>query len=132
MANEIIAASTVVNRQITATSTTRPNSQAVTPIVPIVSSALANELAVNRSEEQGSVGQVDREAVNQAVQNLNDYVQKIDRNLEFAVDERSGNTVISVIDQETSEVIRQIPSEAVLNASKNLQRLEGLLLSAEA
>jgi len=132
MANEIIAASTVVNRQITATSTTRPNSQIVTPVVPIVNSALANELAVNRSEEQGSVGQVDREAVNQAVQNLNDYVQNIDRNLVFAVDERSGNTVISVIDQETSEVVRQIPSEAVLNASKNLQRLEGLLLSAEA
>lgn len=131
MANETITAGTVVNRQTTATGITRPNSQTVTSI-PIGDRQSTSEVAAQRSEDQGSLGQVDREAVNQAVQNLNDYVQQIDRNLEFAVDETSGSTIISVIDRETEELVRQIPSEAALNASRNLQRLEGLLLSAEA
>lgn len=129
MATEITAANTVVNRQVAATtSSARPETATTGRVERNTSSAARN----NGEENQVRVNRPDQEAVDQAVQNLNDFVQNIERNLEFSVDRNNGNTVISVIDPQTEEVIRQIPPEKAVNAVRNLQRLEGLLLSAEA
>lgn len=134
MANEITAVNTVVNRQVSATDSTRTAVVGSSLPIPTLGNTPenANPVARRIGGDRASRNEPDSEAVNQAVQNLNDHVQSIDRNLEFTVDRLSGNTVISVIDPETEEVIRQIPPETAVNAAKNLQRLEGLLLSAEA
>ena len=55
-----------------------------------------------------------------AIVQLNDSLQNIQRNLEFSVDKEAGKIVISVTDKETDEVVRQIPSEEVLQLAKNL------------
>ncbi len=52
--------------------------------------------------------------LNAAVQQMNTYVQNIQRDLQFSVDEESGRNVVKVIDSKSKEVIRQIPSEEVL------------------
>ena len=54
------------------------------------------------------------------------------RALEFSIDEGSGRTVIKVIDKETEAVIRQIPSEEVLELSARLRRGDGLLVNVQA
>lgn len=130
MANEIIALNAVVNRQIAATM----NSARLEVRVSLSSQVSGKEssAARNDSEDQVERTGLDQAAVNQVVQNINDYVQSVQRTLEFSVDENSGHTVISVINPQTEEVIRQIPPEKAVNAVKNLQRLEGLLLSARA
>ncbi len=46
------------------------------------------------------------------------------RTLNFSVDEESGKPVVKVIDFETKEVIRQIPSEEVLTMAKAIKRLQ--------
>jgi flagellar protein FlaG len=51
---------------------------------------------------------------------LNDYVQSVQRALEFSVDEQTGATVITVLDAETHEVIRQIPPQEVLAVAREL------------
>ena len=58
--------------------------------------------------------------LDEAVQNLNDHVQTVNRELQFTVDKDSGKTVIKVIDKETHEVIRQIPGEEALNVARRL------------
>ncbi len=128
MATEITAVNTVVNRQVAATTSSARSDVASTGRVEGNTSSAVR----NNGEEQVKVREPDQQEVDQAVQNLNDYVQNIERNLEFSVDRNNGNTVISVIDSQTDEVIRQIPPEKAVNAVRNLQRLEGLLLSAEA
>ncbi len=55
-----------------------------------------------------------------AVSRLNEYVQNIQRKLEFSVDEESGKDVVRVLDKQTDEVIRQIPSEEVLAIARNI------------
>ncbi|MCP3869306.1 MAG: flagellar protein FlaG [Gammaproteobacteria bacterium] len=55
-----------------------------------------------------------------AVRDLNDYVQVIKRNLQFNIDRDSGHTVVKVVDAETEETIRQIPSEEVLEMARHL------------
>jgi flagellar protein FlaG len=59
---------------------------------------------------------------------MQDHVQSIERDLNFRVDEESGRTVITVIDPETEEVVRQIPSEEVLNIMHHLRNGGGLLM----
>ena len=60
------------------------------------------------------------EEVLEAVQNLNDFVQKTRRELNFSVDEQTGRTVVKVIDHETKDVIRQIPAEEVLDVARRV------------
>ena len=52
--------------------------------------------------------------IESAVDNMNELLQVRNRQLQFQVDSESNRTVISVLDQESGETIRQIPSEDVL------------------
>ncbi len=72
------------------------------------------------------------QALNETVSRLNEAVQVVKRDLQFRVDDESGRTVITVLDSETEEVIRQIPPEQVLTLAKNIESLKGLLFTAEA
>jgi flagellar protein FlaG len=58
--------------------------------------------------------------VQQAVRQLEAFMQRMNRYLEFTVDEHSGRTVVTVKDKDTGETIRQIPSEEVLRLARNL------------
>jgi flagellar protein FlaG len=63
----------------------------------------------------------------QAVSTLNDFVQTIQRNLQFTVDKESGTLVVKVIDSKSEKVIRQIPTEETLRLARTLvdQKDEG-------
>jgi flagellar protein FlaG len=67
-----------------------------------------------------------------AVSDINEYVQNVQRDLRFSIDEDSGHTVITVLDSETEEVIRQIPAEEVLAIARNLEAMKGLLFDDQA
>jgi len=76
-----------------------------------------------------------RQQVDQAVSQINDYVQNVQRSLQFSVDETSGRNVVRVIDKTTEEVIRQIPIEEVLVIARTIaeQLDEGVsLFSSQA
>lgn len=72
--------------------------------------------------------------VEQAVSQVNEFVQNLNRDLQFTVDDDSGRTVIKVLDNETKEVIRQIPPEELLRIANYLLEAEGssLLLQVQA
>jgi len=61
--------------------------------------------------------------VRETVQNLNDFIQRQDRALQFEVDDVTGDTVIKVMDSATDEVIRQIPSEELLALARRMMQL---------
>ena len=56
----------------------------------------------------------------QAVNQLNGYVQNIQRNLQFNIDKESGVMVVKVIDTKSEKVIRQIPTEETLRLARSL------------
>ncbi|HTY36932.1 MAG TPA: flagellar protein FlaG [Bacteroidota bacterium] len=45
----------------------------------------------------------------------------------FSVDDVTKETVVTVVDQDTGEVIRQIPSETMLKISESITRLLGAI-----
>lgn len=52
---------------------------------------------------------------------------KPDTNLEFVLDQESGTHLVRLIDTETQEVLRQIPSEVMLRIAKSIQEFESML-----
>lgn len=79
-----------------------------------------------------AVPDIDPEQLETAVQELEQRVQTVARSLQFSVDKGSGRTVITVIDRETDEVIRQIPPKEVLALAERLQDGGAVLMEAEA
>lgn len=71
--------------------------------------------------------------LDEAVSRIQDYVQNLQRELQFTVDHDSGRTVITVIDAETDKIIRQIPPEEIIALSEYIQSApEGVLLKVQA
>ena len=80
----------------------------------------------------------DEQELQKAVSDINSYVQNLQRDLQFRVDSDLGRTIISVVDSETKEVIRQIPSEDAIERARFLEQQispesnpDGLLLQVK-
>jgi flagellar protein FlaG len=63
---------------------------------------------------------VTAEAVKDAAKAIETYMKNSNRNLEFKLDEASGQMVVSVRDATTGDLIRQIPGEAALRLARQL------------
>ncbi|MEW6313217.1 MAG: flagellar protein FlaG [Pseudomonadota bacterium] len=80
----------------------------------------------------GAPEQATTEQVKRAAEMINKTIQSFSRGLEFSVDEETDKTVVRVVDTQTNEVIRQMPSEEVLAIAKALDKLQGMLLRLKA
>jgi flagellar protein FlaG len=67
-----------------------------------------------------------------AVDNVNRYLKSIDQGVQFEIDAETGRTVVRVVDKETHEVIRQLPTEEMLAVARAIARMKGLLLNDKA
>lgn len=72
------------------------------------------------------------ESANSAAQAFKSLVQDIQRNLDFSVDDSSGQVVVKVIDGDSGKLVRQIPSEELLRLSERLEDMRSLLFKAQA
>jgi flagellar protein FlaG len=61
------------------------------------------------------------EQVRQIAAAMEKFVRESGRNLQFSVDEGSGQIVVKVVDETTGEVIRQIPNEEFLRIARSIQ-----------
>jgi flagellar protein FlaG len=64
--------------------------------------------------------ELSQKALEKVVSQLNAYIQNTQRDVDFSVDDATGRVVVKVIDSESEEVIRQIPSEEMLAISRHL------------
>jgi len=72
------------------------------------------------------------EDVKRAAKQASDAVQKVATNLEFAVDKELDTVVVKLLDSDTHEVLRQVPSTEMLRIAKSLDQMQGLLLDDRA
>lgn len=91
------------------------------PVAPVSVQAVQQPVAAPKAQE-----------VKESVEKINKTVQAMARNLQFSVDESTQMSVVKVVDVETKDVIRQIPSEEVLAIAKALDKLQGLLFKEKA
>lgn len=94
----------------------------------IAASAAPQVQQVSPAQRQEQIAERQQKDVDDAVSQLNDFVQSVQRDLQFEVDNDSGQTVVRVVDRQTEEVIRQIPDEVAMRLAEKLQQDEPLTL----
>lgn len=93
--------------------------------------------AASFGTQQSTAGQTKNEEpsskdLQDAVKSMNDFVGTINNSLKFSVDDETGKTIVKVMDIETKEVIKQIPSEEMIAIAKAVDQLKGLLVQQKA
>jgi flagellar protein FlaG len=91
-----------------------------------------NGLSGTASAKTESGTAPDLSQVTKAVADINKSIQSLSQDLQFSVDKDSDKVVVKIIDQQTKQVLRQIPSEEALEISKSLDKLQGLLIKQQA
>ncbi len=66
--------------------------------------------------------------VKAAVAQLNQYVQKVKRDLVFGLEEETGNAVVTVKDRASEQIVRVLKSEAAIDLAKKLETQDPLYL----
>lgn len=74
----------------------------------------------------------DPHAVRAAVAAINRAAKSLTNTVELVMDDRAEHPVVKVMDAETGQLIRQIPSEEVLELRSALDRISGLLINRTA
>lgn len=97
--------------------TTTPTPETKNAVSPTVM-AKPQEVAVADKPEQLT------QAVEQALDVINRAVVIEKRSLSFSVDELSGRSIIKVVDKQTDQLIRQIPTEEVLKVAQDIKKLQ--------
>ena len=72
------------------------------------------------AEANGRSAVVDEKQLGEMVDDLNGFAQSVQRQLHFSVDQDNGKVIVKVVDAETKDVIREIPSEEIRNMQKQL------------
>jgi flagellar protein FlaG len=93
-------------------------------------------LAKTLTETEQSVAvkdqQSEAEVLAEVVEQLSEVVTLMNKGLAFSVDEDSGSAIVKVIDIDTGDIIRQIPSDEALELAQKLQDVKGLLMKTQA
>ncbi|MGK9064027.1 flagellar protein FlaG [Stutzerimonas chloritidismutans] len=66
------------------------------------------------------------------VERFRSQVQSIQRDLNFSVDDSTGDVIVQVIDGDSGRVVRQIPSEEILRLTERLDEMRSLMFEAKA
>jgi len=102
-----------------------PNS----PTAVAAVNASANQQASQNATQQKKSTQ---QELQDSLKQLNDVAKMYSSKLEFSVDKETNIQVVKVVDQETHQVIRQIPSEDAIRIAKAIDDFKGLLLKDKA
>jgi flagellar protein FlaG len=88
---------------------------------------LAEQAEEEKKEQENAQG-----ALRDSVEELKEFVKPFNTSLDFSIDEDTGRTVVKVVDKDSGDTIRQIPSEEMLAISKAIDQLKGLLIKQTA
>ena len=127
--------STVNTSNTVSSSVVQPESHFVPQAKQAVSDAELVARVASTTIKPSSVdatSQPTRDVVAKAAADLQNFVQSMGRNLSFSVDETTGYHVVRVVNPNTGELVRQLPSEELLKISRDFQRLNNALVSQKA
>ena len=82
--------------------------------------AETRRLRKDQQEQQSQ--QAREEKVAKAVENIRGFIQENQRALDFDVAQEENRIIISVIDRQTNEVIRQIPPEDAIELAERIKK----------
>jgi flagellar protein FlaG len=94
----------------------------------------ANTRPVQNTEVKppmGAKAELSVSEVLEVVQKANAALMSNQSNLKFLVDSDNGKPIVQIVDRETQEVLKQIPSVEMLKIAKAIEKMQGVLMSRE-
>lgn len=67
-------------------------------------------------------------SIKEVIENTNKKLVATDRKFEFSINEETNDIIVKVINKETDEIIREIPSEKILDMVAKMMDLAGLFI----
>ena len=111
------------------TETDQPENQGQLCPSPVKAKLCRNPAILRRLSSRSNLS----ESIEKTVENISEFVNASARGLRFRVDDASGRTVVTVVNPNSGEIIRQIPTEEFLQIASELRRYgEAHLLDKEA
>lgn len=92
----------------------------------------ATQVQTEQSVSQTQKVEANRQELEDAVKQVNDFLKPINNSIQFNLDDDTGKTIVKVIDLATKDVIRQFPSEEMLSIAKAIDKMKGLLIQQKA
>jgi flagellar protein FlaG len=97
--------------------------------VDSVSTSIHDEIKKTNSQgDEISASSVSQGEVESAVNELNERLQSNEIQVAFTVDKGSGKVVVQITDNDTGELLRQVPSEESLKFARSVSKGVGVLL----
>jgi len=104
---------------------------AAAPVAPHAPAVNAKEAAPVRAPEPVKAPRVDPQELHRqleaAVAQLNKQMEHTGVSLGFSIDESIGRSIIKVVNKESGELVRQIPSEDVVRVAHSIESMKGIL-----
>lgn len=124
--NTQLAAAPVQHRPMPSPANPEPSVPAPAPVPSISSQELGRDAQALKGESIKQLSD-NLEEVQAAVKILNSAMRKAPTSLEFSVDSASHRFVVNVTSQDTGELLRSLPGDAILKFAQNLESLKGVL-----
>lgn len=96
------------------------------------SGRIAADNRVNPGVDVAEVTPASRDQLEGVIEQLNELMRDSQRSLSFRVDDDLDKLVVSVVNPETDEIIRQMPSEESLKFAKSLEGVMGIIFNERA
>lgn len=105
-----------------------PTDLTPTDLSPPVSTSL-DQGAENKQDVSETKQEQTRlvEEARHLAEKANTYLRMADTHLEFTVSEQTGRVIISVVESDTKEVVRQIPPDSLNRFANRITQMRGLL-----
>ena len=113
-----------------------PNRQLPTEVDVAVETNLGEPIgslaSAAKTERESSLRSIEgvAEDIKEAIDTLNAALEKAPTSAIISRDEQLNRFIVKIADERSGEIVREIPSEAVLKFARNLQEIKGLLFDA--
>ena len=91
----------------------------------VVSESVLSANSLKEKDKMSGSNSTSVDTLKSAAAAGNSILQAVNLNLEFKVDDSTKKVAIKIIDNQTGETVRQIPSEDMLAFIKKMQELDG-------
>ncbi len=85
------------------------------------SDSVADVEAVSEVSELKRDREAASKALEEAVVTANEFVQTVQRDLHFSIDDETDRTVVKVVESSSGDLIRQIPNESFLELARKMK-----------
>lgn len=105
----------------------------------VINNAPVNEnqdVKINNSEDMNkkndNVSNSEKKQIKNSVNNLNKLLQKENTHVEYKIHKYFGDVILKIVDNNTKEVVKEMPPEKILDMIQKMCEMDGLFVDKKA